>query len=68
MARIVGMKDLCKYERRSETTVLDLIRNAGYPAAKIRGVWEANTERIEKWRDKYIEVGVSENGYGDAAH
>ena len=55
MARLTGMKEICTYEKKSEATILDLIRNYGYPAVKIRGkIWESDTDLIEKWRIQII--------------
>jgi hypothetical protein len=50
MGALVGMKEICEHAKRSEATVLDLIRNEDFPAVKIKGVWESDTEEISAWR------------------
>jgi len=51
------MKQLCDYENRSEDTLLSLIRNEGYPARKIGGIWESDTELVDQWRRNLIIAG-----------
>lgn len=61
MSGLTGMKSICGYLNRSETTVLDLIRADGFPATKIGGVWESDTDLIDTWRRekiKEVEEGV----------
>lgn len=45
-----GMKAIAAYMQRSEDSVLRLIREYGFPARKILGIWESDTEMIEQWR------------------
>lgn len=45
-----GMKAICEYFDRSAPTILKLIREEGFPAQKIRGEWESDTELVDKWR------------------
>ena len=52
---LVGMKAIRQYVGRSEATVLKWIKNDGFPAKKVDGVWESDTVLIEKWRRKMIE-------------
>lgn len=47
---LTGMKDICKYVSRSEATVVNWIRDEGFPAKKIDGIWEAHTGKIDSWR------------------
>lgn len=51
---LVGMKEICGYMRRSEATVLELIRDCEFPAKKIRGCWESDTGLIDRWRREQI--------------
>jgi hypothetical protein len=51
------MKEICNHAKRSEATVLDLIRNEDFPAVKIKGVWESDTEEIASWRKGKINGG-----------
>ena len=53
-----GMKaiqDHCRAKNlpSSEATVLQMIRESGFPARKLGGIWVANTEIIETWVKKY---------------
>jgi len=50
MSQLLGMKAICGYIRRSESTALELIRNYGMPAWKAKGIWESDTEAIDEWR------------------
>lgn len=49
-----GMKDICKAVGFSEATVLAFIRDEGFPATKIRGIWISDTEEVAKWRRNKI--------------
>ncbi|MGA1846897.1 hypothetical protein [Deferribacter abyssi] len=51
---LVGMKAIRQYVGRSEATVLKWIKEDGFPAKKVDGVWESDTVLIEKWRRKMI--------------
>jgi len=55
MAGLLGMKQITDYVSRSEVTVLKLHREYGFPAVKIGGTWESDTELIDKWRRTIIE-------------
>ena len=57
MAKLDGMKSICDYEKRSEATMLKLIREEDYPAKKIGGIWQSDTGVIEKWRKERISNG-----------
>ena len=45
-----GMKAICTYMDKSESTVLKYIRGEGLPAAKIGGEWVSDEGRIDDWR------------------
>jgi len=47
---LVGKREICKYVRRSWTTVLDWVKTSGFPAAKIGGVWESDTSLVDDWK------------------
>jgi hypothetical protein len=49
MAVLTGMKDIQKHVNFSEATVLAWIRNEGFPAKKLGGVWISDTESISQW-------------------
>ncbi len=53
---LAGMKSICAYFDRSESTVLMLIRTEGFPARKIGGIWESDTIEIDKWRLNRINI------------
>ncbi len=47
---LLGMKEITLYVRRSEATVLKLIREEGFPARKVGGQWVSDTTVIVEWR------------------
>lgn len=57
MPGLVGMKEICNYLRRSEATVLNMIRDMDLPARKVLGVWESDTGLIDEWRVKTLSGG-----------
>jgi len=52
-----GMKEICNHLNRSEPTVLTLIRDYAFPAKKVLGVWESDTDLIDSWRKEQIARG-----------
>lgn len=54
MAGLPGMKDICKFCNRSPATILIWIRDRAFPAVKIGGSWESDTELIDDWRKQQI--------------
>ena len=62
MAALSGMKAICGYMGRSESTMLAIIRDLDFPAKKICGVWESDTELADKWRlGQITEVAATQN-------
>jgi hypothetical protein len=60
MAALSGMKEICKYmSGRSECTMLSIIRDLDFPAKKIHGVWESDTDLADKWRLEQIAGSIS---------
>lgn len=59
MAILTGMKDIQKQVNMSEASVLAWIRDAGFPAKKIGGVWISETEAISRWCARLIEDNQS---------
>jgi len=64
MGALVGMKSICDYTQRSESTVLGLIRDEDFPAAKIKGIWESSTEMVDKWRVGMVSSAIKERVQG----
>jgi hypothetical protein len=61
MAALIGMKEICNYVKKSEATVLYMIRVWGMPARKITGwVWESDTELIDNWRRALIGTAAAD--------
>lgn len=52
---LVGMDDICTHAGRNKQTVRDAIVNRGFPAVKVRGRWESNTQLIEEWQRKEVQ-------------
>lgn len=50
-----GLDEIAIYARRSKATVLDWIRNEGFPAAKLGAVWESDKAMIDDWKRDRIE-------------
>lgn len=51
-----GLEEIAQYTRRSKATVLDWIRNEGFPAAKLGHVWESDKEMVDQWKRDRIEA------------
>lgn len=53
-----GMKEICAYVGRSETTVLGWIRNSEFPAKKTKknGVWMSNRRKVDAWLNNFLEA------------
>lgn len=52
-----GMDEISDYFNRSSPTILKLIKNSGFPAKKLNGVWESSTTLIDNWRDEFFVRG-----------
>ena len=59
MAGLSGMKCICRHCNRSEATILAWVRLRDFPAVKITGSWESDTEKIDHWRKKQIENAIN---------
>jgi predicted DNA-binding transcriptional regulator AlpA len=57
LMHLSGMKEICNHLNRSEPTVLTLIRDYDFPAKKVLGVWESDTDLIDRWRKNQISRG-----------
>jgi hypothetical protein len=64
---LVGMAEICEYVRRSDATVLKLIRDEGSPAKKIGGIWESDKLLIDEWRVQVLRCsevkGANQRGH-----
>ncbi|MFH0995787.1 MAG: hypothetical protein V1844_09865 [Pseudomonadota bacterium] len=49
-----GMKAITEYAQRGEATILKLIRDYGFPAHKLLGIWESDKLLIDEWRLKLL--------------
>ena len=58
---LTGKKNICNFLGRSWDTVERWIREKGFPARKIDGVWESDSELITAWRQSLIKA-KPENG------
>ena len=52
---LVGMKEIEQYVGRPGNTIKLWIRDNNFPAVKINGRWESNTELIDTYRRRRIE-------------
>lgn len=55
--KLSGQKEIKQYEGRSWETIFSWIQHQGYPARKIDGRWESDTELIDEWRRERIRAG-----------
>ena len=51
---ISGKKNICNFLGRSWDTVERWIREREFPARKIDGIWESDSELITEWRRSQI--------------
>ena len=51
---LTGKKNICNFLGRSWDTVERWIREKEFPACKIDGVWESDSELITNWRRRQI--------------
>lgn len=51
---LTGSKEIQSYVGRSWKTIYKWIKNKNFPAVKIDGIWESDTELIHEWRKKQI--------------
>lgn len=51
---LTGTKQICNFVGRSWRTVEAWIIHDGFPAKKMRGVWESDIELISQWRRERI--------------
>lgn len=56
MTALSGMKAISNYTNRSEATVLAWIREYDFPATKLGGSWESDTQLVDEWRREQIRV------------
>ena len=59
MARLQGMQQICDHYGKSESTMMMLIQSEDFPAVKIGGQWESDTEVIEEWRKERIRIAMN---------
>jgi hypothetical protein len=52
---LVGMQEIEKYVGRPGNTIKQWIRDNNFPAVKINGRWESNTDLIDAYRLRRIE-------------
>lgn len=54
---LTGKKQICNFVGRSWSTIEEWIFKLGFPAKKINGIWESDSELITLWRRKQITGG-----------
>lgn len=52
--QLSGMNEISSYIKRSIPTVIELVATVDFPATKIGGVWESDTEMIDEWRKAFL--------------
>ena len=61
---LTGKKEICNFVRRSWNTIEEWILKLGFPAKKINGIWESDSELITLWRRKQITGGAKRSTGG----
>ena len=51
---LIGQKEIVEFTRRNWRVIKVLIETKGFPAVKVGGRWESDTELIREWRRKQI--------------
>ena len=54
---LTGKKSICNFMGRSWSTIERWIMEREFPARKIDGIWESDSELITAWRRKQITGG-----------
>lgn len=52
-----AIRDYCRSINlaSSESSLIKMIKDFGFPARKIGGIWESDKIAINKWRRRYVE-------------
>lgn len=59
---LVGMQEIEKYVGRPANTIKLWIRDNNFPAIKINGRWESNTDLIDSFQRRRIETMIGCEG------
>ena len=51
---LIGKDEIKAYTRRSWQTIQAWIETENFPARKIEGIWESNTDLVDEWRRNNI--------------
>lgn len=52
---LVTLEEIAIYSGRSKNTILKWVDDDNFPATKVDGRWESNTELIDNWQRRRIE-------------
>ena len=56
---LLGMKEIAAYTGRDRATIMKWINDENFPAIKVDGRWESNTDLIDTYRQQRIERAVN---------
>jgi predicted transcriptional regulator len=59
---LLTMREITEYTGRNRATIKRWIREDNFPAVKIDGRWESNTDLIDEFRHRRIERAVNGGG------
>lgn len=66
LSGMTAIRDFCRSIglASSEASVIQMIKECGFPAKKLGGIWESDRDIIKEWRRKYIsgEVELKKEG------
>ena len=51
---LTGMKAICDYTKKSDRTILALVKEHKFPASKIAGQWTSTVSMINEWTTNFI--------------
>lgn len=60
LSGMTAIRDFCRSIglASSEASVIQMIKECGFPAKKLGGIWESDRDIIKEWRRKYISGDV----------
>jgi hypothetical protein len=66
LSGMTAIRDYCRSINlaSSEVSIIQFIRDCGFPARKLGGIWESDKVKITEWRRGYVsgEVGYEKEG------
>ena len=66
LSGMVAIRDFCRSINlaSSEASIIQFIKECGFPAKKLGGIWESDKVKIIEWRRNYISGEVVPDNLG----